>query len=204
LQRSGVRVEAAIGTDFSPVLIDAAKREATSYLQEDEVRKISFHVANNDTLMSDLVASTGSRRAELAGSFHMIIGVNTMRYSHRSGKAVDCAKDILDLLIPGGVCVNIDMNDKFPMFRDELKQRILGRTEAPEDCYLPSLSEYTTPFNRTGFEVLRSQHFCWIPHSSGPAMCRLLSAVSPLLNVVAGSRAMRSLVVAKKPAHRAR
>src|SRR5438046_425841 len=33
LKQSGIRVEVAVGTDFSPVLIEAAKREASSYMR---------------------------------------------------------------------------------------------------------------------------------------------------------------------------
>src|SRR5207245_102626 len=49
------------------------------------------------------------------------------------------------------------------------------------------------------FEILKKENFCWIPHSAGRALtlgCRLLS---PVLNLLAPSRAMRSLVVARKP-----
>jgi SAM-dependent methyltransferase len=198
-ERGGVRVKSAVGTDFSPVLVEAARREATNYLREQEASKISFHVASNETLIKDLVASTGTEASKLANSFHLIIGVNTMRYCHRANTQLDCARDILDLLVPGGVCVNIDMNDRFLFFRSAVKARLTGQTDSAEECYVPSLSEYTAPFNGAGFDVMRSEHFCWVPHSSGPVMSHLLAGLSPVLNAVARSRAMRSLVVAKKP-----
>jgi hypothetical protein len=113
-------------------------------------------------------------------------------------KQVDCARDIFHLLAPGGICVAIDMNNKYPCFRSDMKNRL--RRVKQEQCYVPSLEEYTAPFQETGFDVLRSEHFCWIPHSAGPFLAFLCKGLSPLLNVAAKSRAMRSLVVSKKPA----
>lgn len=86
------------------------------------------------------------------------------------------------------------MNNRFPAFRSNLKCLVQNQTE----CYLPSLEEYASPFKTAGFEIIRKENFCWIPHSAGHALtlcCRLLS---PLFNLVAPSRAMRSLVVARK------
>ncbi len=93
----------------------------------------------------------------------------------------------------------IDMNNRFPAFRSSLRNKLRGKKDNEEECYLPSLEEYTMPFQQAGFEVLRSEHFCWIPHSTGQFMTGLLRSLSPFLNTVARSRAMRSLVVAKKP-----
>ena len=39
LNQNSIRVERAIGTDFSQVLIEAAKREAKSYLREEDGHK---------------------------------------------------------------------------------------------------------------------------------------------------------------------
>jgi SAM-dependent methyltransferase len=200
IEQAKARVEGAIGTDFSPVLIDAARREAQNYLGEQESRKIRFHVAKNETLIDDLLASMSTESATLTNSFHFILGINTIRYCHRIKRELDCARDIFDLLVPGGVCLIIDMNDRFPFFRSALKTRLRGQTEASEECYIPSLAEYTAPFESVGFDVLQSEHFCWIPHSSGEPMCHLLAALSPLLNTVGRSRAMRSLVLVRKPA----
>jgi SAM-dependent methyltransferase len=197
LSREGIRVENAIGTDFSPVLIEAAKREAKNYLGDDDRRRIEFHVARNETLMDELSASASV--SELKDSFQFILGVNTIRYCHRAGKELDCALDIFNLLAPGGVCVVIDMNDRFPVFRSALKNRFRRQQNKEEECYLPSLEEYAAPFEQSGFDVLRKEHFCWVPHSAGTFMCRILGGLSPILNTVAKSRAMRSLVVARKP-----
>jgi SAM-dependent methyltransferase len=199
LSRDGFNIDSAIGTDFSPVLIEAANKEAERYLPPNERSRVQFCVAKNETLLEDLSAGLNKEHSSLEKSFHFIIGVNTIRYCHRAGKQLDCARDVFRLLARGGVCVVIDMNDRFPAFRSALKNKLRGEKNREEECYLPSLEEYSAPFQQTGFEVLRSEHFCWIPHSAGRFMTGFLRSLSPVLNVVARSRAMRSLVVAKKP-----
>lgn len=201
LSREGLNVANAIGTDFSPVLIEAAKEEAHRYLADQERSRVQFCVAKNETLVEELSSGLGWDRSQLENSFQFVLGVNTIRYCHRAGKQLDCARDIYRLLAPGGVCVVIDMNDRFPAFRSALRKKLRGKNENDEECYLPSLEEYTAPFQQAGFEVCRSEHFCWIPHSAGRFMTGLLRSLSPVLTTVAGSRAMRSLVVAKKPSH---
>ncbi len=195
----GFNIESAVGTDFSPVLIEAAKKEAQSYLTPRERSRVQFCVAKNETLLEELSADLREELSKLENSFHFIIGVNTIRYCHRAGKQLECARDIFHLLAPGGVCVVIDMNDRFPAFRSALKNKLRGKKQREEERYLPSLEEYTAPFHQVGFEVLRSEHFCWIPHSAGRFLTGLLRGLSPLLSMVANSRAMRSLIVAKKP-----
>jgi SAM-dependent methyltransferase len=199
LGRHGFKIDSAIGTDFSPVLIEAANKETESYLAPPERDRVRFCVAKNETLLEELSTALKQEPSKLENSFQFIIGVNTIRYCHRSGKQLDCARDIFRLLAPGGVCVVIDMNNRFPAFRSALKSKFRGKKEREEECYLPSLEEYTAPFQQAGFEVLRSEHFCWIPHSAGRLMTGLLRPLSPVLTTIAGSRAMRSLVVAKKP-----
>lgn len=200
LSREGLDIANAIGTDFSPVLIATATEEAQKYLRDDERQRVQFCVARNETLIQDLSLGLGEQAGELENSFQFILGVNTIRYCHRAGKQVDCARDIFRLLAPGGVCVVIDMNNRFPAFRSAVKNKLRGKVNREEECYLPSLEEYTEPFRQAGFEVSRSEHFCWIPHSAGQVMTRVLRSLSPVLDTVAPSRAMRSLVVAKKTA----
>jgi len=197
LSSKGIPVAGAVGTDFSPVMIETARREAKNYLRERDLQRLAFYVAKNENLIADLSASAGIERSSLVGSFHFILGVNTVRYCHDAKKEMDNAREIFDLLVPGGVCVVIDMNDRFPFFRSDLRNRL--RWKKQQQCYVPSLEEYAAPFVKTGFEVLRREHFCWIPHSAGELKCRLFRGLSPLLNVVAKSRAMRSLVISRKP-----
>lgn len=197
LSRKGIHIAQAIGTDFSPAMVETATREAKTYLRGQDLRSPQFYVAKNETLIRDLAASAEIDKSTLLNSFHFILGVNTIRYCHAAKKEMDNARDIFDLLVPGGVCVVIDMNNRFPLFRSDLRNRL--RWKKQEQCYVPSLEEYTAPFAKASFEVLRREHFCWVPHSAGPFMAGLLRTLSPILDVVARSRAMRSLVIARKP-----
>jgi SAM-dependent methyltransferase len=194
LEEKGVPVECAYGTDFSPRLVQAAGEEAKAFLPPNLAGKLSFYVARNEQLKQDLVAGLGGRE-DRVGTFDLIIGVNTSRYCHRFGKQLDCTEDIYRLLRPGGVCVMIDMNSRFPAFRSRLR----GLEQNPAECYLPSLDEYASPFKAAGYEIIRKENFCWIPHSAGRALTFFCRILSPFLNLVARSRAMRSLVIARKP-----
>ena len=194
LERKGVPVESAYGTDFSPRLVESASQEAKASLTPALAKKVSFHVARNECLAEDLAQSSARSVEGLVGFFDLIVGVNTFRYCHRLGKEKDCAADIYRMLRTGGVCINIDMNNRFPAFRSRLR----GSVEDPAECYVPTLEEYASPFKTAGFEILRKENFCWVPHSAGRALTISCLLLSPLFNLVAPSRAMRSLVVARK------
>ena len=194
LPAEGIRVESGVGADFSPVLIEAAEREAAAQLGNHARATVRFCVGRNESLIADLASGLGRTRHDLEASFDFIFGVNTIRYCHRAGNELDCARDIFDLLLPGGVCVVIDMNDRFPLFRSALKDRLRGRRNDDHESYLPTLDEYAAPFVDGGFELVQKKHFCWIPHSAGPAATRIFGKFSPVLSMLAGSRAMRSLV----------
>ena len=197
LSSSGIRIAQAIGTDFSPAMVETARHEARDYLRGQDFRSLQFCVAQNESLISDLSTSAGIEKASLQNSFHFVLGVNTIRYCHDAKKERDCVRDIFNLLVPGGICVVIDMNNRFPLFRSDLRNKLRRKKE--KQCYVPSLEEYAAPFVQEGFELLRTEHFCWVPHSAGPVMAGVLRTLSPILNTVARSRAMRSLVVARKP-----
>jgi SAM-dependent methyltransferase len=197
LSSSGIHVAQAIGTDFSPAMVETARREAKDYLRGQDFHSLQFYVARNESLLSDLSTSAGIDKSSLQNSFHFVLGVNTIRYCHDAKRERDCVRDIFNLLVPGGICVVIDMNNQFPLFRGDLRNRLRRKKE--KQCYVPSLEEYAAPFVKERFELLRKEHFCWVPHSAGPFMAGLLRTLSPILNTVARSRAMRSLVVARKP-----
>src|SRR5207237_4487573 len=105
----------------------------------------------NENLLNDLSVCLKVEKSQLLGAFDFILGVNTIRYCHDTGKELDCAKNILDLLAPGGVCVVIDMNNRFPLFRSDLKNRL--RRVKEEECYVASLDEYAEPFIKAGFAL---------------------------------------------------
>jgi SAM-dependent methyltransferase len=196
LNRKGFPVADAYGTDFSDRLINEAKGEAAALAPELRER-VKFVAAKNETLVADMATGLKVPERDLLGSFHFIIGVNTFRYPYRLGKADDCAKGIYDLLKPGGVCVMIDMNNKYPMFRTRVRDRL---TRPELESYLPTLNEYASPFAGAGLQVLEKRNFCWIPHSAGPALLGTFRVITPVLDALVPSFAMRSLVVSKKTA----
>jgi len=110
-------------------------------------------------------------------------------------KPTNCARDIYWLLRPGGVCINIDMNHPFPVFRS----RFSFAKRDPEETYLPTLAEYVGPFELAGFEINEIRNSCWAPHSAGRALTAAACLAAPFLNLVARERAMQSLVVARRP-----
>src|SRR5437763_1443228 len=195
MERRGIAVDCAYGTDFSETLIEAARHEVRQYLPPELSKKVSFCLAKNENLVEDVTRETGIPGEALLGSFDLLLGVNTIRYSHRLSNHIDCAKGIYNLLAEGGVCVNIDMNGKFPAFRSKLRDWKKGDAKA---TYIPSLDEYADPFASVGFEILRKENFCWIPHSAGRGLTAFMRTLTPMLNAVARGRAMRSLVVARK------
>jgi SAM-dependent methyltransferase len=197
LEGRGTPVELAYGTDFSAALIESAKLEAKEALKPKVADKVRFCVAKNETLVGDMAQNLGVARESLLGSFDFIFGVNTIRYCHRLKNENDNAQQIHELLKDHGVCVVIDMNDKFPAFRSRFRDRA---TKEKESYYLPSLAEYARPFETAKFEILRKDNFCWIPHSAGPSLTAFMRFMSPVLNGIGRKHAMRSLVIGRKNA----
>ena len=194
LEREKVPVEAAYGTDFSERLILEASKEAAC-LPPELARRVRFLAGRNERLIADLSEGLNVHRREIVSAFHLVIGVNTFRYCHRLGKGKECAQDIYNMLAPGGVCVMIDMNCKFPLFRSLLRDHL---TKTAEQRYIPTLREYSLPFESVGFEILDHRNFCWIPHSAGPALAGTCRTLAPILNLLIPSFAMRSLVIARR------
>ena len=199
LARRGITLGCAYGTDFSATLIAAANQEAKKYLTPEQREKVHFCEAKNENLVEDVTKALAIPKESLLGSFDFILGVNTIRYCIRLKTDEKCTKEIYDLLTDGGVCVVIDMNNKFPAFRSNLTDWL---TKEKLAYYLPTLEEYKRPFASTGFELLRVNNFCWIPHSAGPSLTFVMRTLTPLLNAVVPSCAMRSLVVSRKNGHR--
>lgn len=196
LEKQGIFVDSAFGTDFSEKLISAAKNESIKYLSISQQKKLTFCVARNENLIQDMVTQLNIRSETLLESFDLILGINTSRYCHRLRNEMEYAQNIKDLLIPGGICIIIDMNSKFPFFRSRV---LLNRSKARERIYyLPTLEEYSKPFEILGFEILKMHNFCWIPHSAGPLLTKTMEAMTPVLDRLGRQYAMRSLVVARK------
>jgi SAM-dependent methyltransferase len=202
LKRRGIVVEFGCGTDFSQALIETAKVEARESLEPQLLKKVQFCVARNENLVADMTRELESRTESITGSFDLILGVNTFRYGYRLENENDCAKEIYKLLANGGLCIIIDMNDKFPAFRSSLRDRMRKEKREKEATFLPSLDEYARPFVSAGFEILRKDNFCWIPHSGGRSLTATMRFLTPFLNLVGRQHAMRSLVICRKANHR--
>jgi SAM-dependent methyltransferase len=195
LQRRGKKVDFGCGTDFSEALIEAAGIEAHRYLAGDQINKVRFTVARNEDLIEEGAKGLRVDKNVLLGSFDLVFGVNTIRYSHRLNNVDRCVEGIWKLLREGGVCIIIDMNCKFPAFRSRLNER---PQKGDISTYLPTLDEYARPFSFAGFEILKKENFCWVPHSAGPQFTTTMRVLTPLLNALARSRSMRSLVISRK------
>ncbi len=195
LERRGMLVDFACGTDFSAPLIESAELEAKEALPPQIADRVKFCVAKNDSLLGDMARELGVNTESLEGSFDLILGVNTIRYCHRLRNEAACAQQIHELLRDRGVCIVIDMNDKFPVFRTRFRDRV---TKDKESYYLPSLDEYARPFELAKFEILRKGNFCWIPHSAGRSLTAVMRAMTPVLNSLGRRHAMRSLVISRR------
>src|SRR4029077_5046256 len=98
LERRGMLVDFACGTDFSAPLIESAQREAKEALAPQIADKVKFCVAKNDSLLGDMARELEVNTESLEGSFDLILGVNTIRYCHRLKNEGACAQQIHKLL----------------------------------------------------------------------------------------------------------
>jgi SAM-dependent methyltransferase len=197
LRSEGAELEHAYGVDFSPPMIEAAKKEAQEHLPQELTSRLTYAVAGNENLLSDLCRELRSSRKDLSGMFDLIVGVNTTRYAHRLQREKELSQDIFALLRPGGQTIMIDMNKYFPFFRSRVRE---GFPKKGDESYIPSLKEYTRPFRDAGFQIKVSRNFCWIPHSANPNLLKVCRTLAPVLDVCCSPIAMRSLVVGRKPA----
>jgi 2-polyprenyl-3-methyl-5-hydroxy-6-metoxy-1,4-benzoquinol methylase len=190
-----LKVDLAVGTDFSAKMVEAAKQEAAFCLPSTASHLVSFHTVANENLDIDLPKELELSLSELQNSFDLIFGVNTFRYCFRLGAQSKSAADIFALLRPGGRSVMIDMNRLYPFFRSKWRRSNTPKSER----FLPSLDQYAEVFQKAGFEIETKKNFCWVPHSASPRMVAALSKASPVLQCVFSRFAMRSLIVARKP-----
>ena len=75
LRHQGIRLERAVGTDFSPVLIEAAQCEAGNFVGPDELQRLGFYRAKNENLLTDLSVALKKERLQLECAFDFIFGV---------------------------------------------------------------------------------------------------------------------------------
>ena len=195
LGRRGIAVNFACGTDFSEALIGAAQGEAQECLGAGRIKDVRFVVAKNENLVEEGAKALGVDPRDLLGSFDLVFGVNTIRYNHRLNTVARCVEGISAVLREGGICIVIDMNSKFPAFRSRFRDMLVKDQRA---VMLPTLDDHAKPFASAGFEILKKENFCWIPHSAGPRLTAVMKALAPPLSAVVPSHAMRSLVIARK------
>jgi SAM-dependent methyltransferase len=195
LEPRGIKLDFACGTDFSEALIGAARSETNTYFAPNQLNRVRFAVARNEDLIEEGARGLGLRKDGLLGSFDLVFGVNTIRYCHRLKNVDRCVAGISELLRVGGVCVVIDMNRRFPAFRSRLRS---WPNRDAEDTFLPSIEEYARPFSSAGFEIVKKKNFCWVPHSAGRSLTTAMKTLTPVLNTLVPSHAMRSLVIAQK------
>jgi SAM-dependent methyltransferase len=195
LSQRGITLDCAYGTDFSPQMVDAANREADNWAPTSLRKRIAYFAGRNEQLVEDLATGLTKPRAELANSFHLIVGVNSFRYCHRLRKTQECARNISELLAPGGYSIMIDMNHRFPLFRSRFRDSL---TKSPEQRFLPTLEEYIAPFEGVGLLIEDARNFCWTPHSAGGLLLLLTRFFAPVLDGLVPKFAMRSLVVSRK------
>jgi SAM-dependent methyltransferase len=196
----------AIGTDFSPPMIEAARCEAKKRLGT-ELNIVSYFVARNEALTHDLASLLGVQPSDLQNTFDLILGVNTFRYAYRLNKANTCAREIFSLLRPGGYSVMIDMNRGFRFVGSNMHDIF---TRAKQKDYIPSLQQYSRPFYYAGFVIeesrtffcFTSDHFCaWLPCSARSLLVSLCRDLIPFWNTCFSPLARHSLVIGNKPVH---
>jgi SAM-dependent methyltransferase len=195
LGRRGISVNFACGTDFSEALIAAAQSEAQKCVGPKHIKGLRFAVARNENLVEEGARGLGVDQRNLLGSFDLVFGVNTIRYNHRLNTVARCVESISAVLREGGICIVIDMNSKFPAFRSRFRDMLVKDQRA---VMLPTLDDHAKPFASAGFQILKKENFCWIPHSAGPRLTAVMKALAPTLSAVVPDHAMRSLVIARK------
>lgn len=210
LEAVGISVEAAYGTDFSDKMIIAARAQAERRLSATMFERTRFLVASNEALREELSSAKGLPHSGFDSYFHLILGVNTFRYCWRLGEGERCAGGIYKMLANGGRVIIIDMNKKFPYFLSRIRNvrnaldnsersSSIAREKSPRATALPTVGEYIQPFAEAGFEIQRRETFCWIPHSAGSFRLSLGRSLTPVLDKIARTHAMRVLLIARKP-----
>ena len=109
---------------------------------------------------------------------------------------MDAPQISIGLLRPGGVVVMIDMNDRFPLFRSQLKKTV----ESPRGGVSAVARGIRRAVRGRGVRNHDEGSLLLDPTLGRPGADRDLPRAHAFLNATVRSRAMRSLVVARKPA----
>lgn len=196
IAEEGIELDLAVGADFAPAMIEAAAEETGNL---DSAGTLRFVVASNERLAEELADGLGEPLKALAGTFQLAFGINTFRYPIRHGTSSEAVHSLGTLLASGGRVVIIDMNDRFPYGLRPTFGRNGGKSLVSFGTQkLPTLDEYARPLAEGGFEILRKDHFAWIPHSANGLRFRVARAASGVLDILVRDRAMRSLIIARK------
>jgi SAM-dependent methyltransferase len=203
-QAQGAQLADAIGTDFSPAMIEAARIEAKQQLPVKLNALTTYLVARNETITQDLASGLGASLGELHNTFDLILGVNTFRYAHRRKRDETVARELFALLRPGGYSIMIDMN-RFRFVGSRVRDPC---KRAKQRYYIPSLRQYSGSFLKAGFVITQARTFygltrlplgSWVPASVEVSMLSLFRALRPTLDTYLSLFARHALVIAKKP-----
>jgi SAM-dependent methyltransferase len=204
-QAQGAQLTEAIGTDFSPPMIDAARNEAKQQLSVELNAVTTYVVARHETITRDLASGLGVSLGELQNTFDLILGVNTFRYAHRLKKDETFARELFTLLRPGGYSIMIDMNRGFRFVGSHAHDLC---TRAKQRYYIPSVRQYSGPFLKAGFLITRARTFygltrlaSWVPASAEVPLHSLFWALRSALDTYLSPFARHALLIAKKPVH---
>jgi SAM-dependent methyltransferase len=201
----GARLASAIGTDFSWSMIKAARNEAEQHLSAEMKQVVQYFLARNETIAQDLGIGLGRHSRELHNTFDLILGVNTFRYTYRLKQDGACARDLFALLQPGGCSIMIDMNRGL-QFRGSRIHGLCKR--AGRRYYIPSLAQYSRPFQEAGFRIICARtFFCFthlpfvmsLPGRLNTALLALCRRAKPMFDTCLSRFAKHSLVIARKP-----
>jgi SAM-dependent methyltransferase len=201
----GLRVENAIGTDFSPGMIEAARNEAERRLSGGLNAVVRYVIARHETLVSDLASNKGTQPRDLYSSFDFVLGVNTFRFTHRQKQENAFARELFALLRPGGYSVMIDMHRGVRFRGSRLHDRC---TQSQLGSYLPTCREYSRAFQRVGFVITDARpFFCctslpvctWLPDVMKLSLLASCRVLRPLLDACLPPFAKHLVVIAKKP-----
>src|SRR5438445_4684 len=145
LGEKGIDVELAVGADFVPAMIDAARLDLSEYGTPWARERVRYGVATNENLVAGVAEALGVLPKDISGTFHLALGVNTFRYPIRHGTSGESIEQLRTLLAPGGRVVVIDMNDRFPYALKPRRRTRHGSRPFPitlGNSNLPSLDEY--------------------------------------------------------------